>query len=287
MIHELLWRITYSCDKNCSFCFNNAFEDKVDYGAVESTDLDRVLRFVHTHGIEKVYLSGGEPAMSPMLTEAVRQLATAAKVTVFTNGLLLKRYSPEEIAKLPISAINISIPLEDIQTGSAWFWSLLEKVELLRSHNAGIRLNTQLMLTPDFFRLCAHPNFQLLCEKLDRIFWQPLTVPIDHPLYEKTIESLPSEEVARILAAVEKSSNSEMPEHVKCIRHVLERQTCVTCQMGKDYVTLNPDLTVSLCPHKNDLTIPMEQFSQTTAQPCNELSMRCVCLYSHLKRRYP
>lgn len=287
MIHELLWRITYRCDKNCSFCFNKAFENKVDYGTTECTDLDKVVRFIQAHSIEKVYLSGGEPAMSPHLLEAVRRLATVSKVTVFTNGLLLKRYSPEEIAKLPISAINISISIEDIQTGSDWFWTLLEKVELLRAQNAGIRLNTQLMLTPDFFELCAHPNFQLLCEKLDRLFWQPLTVPANHPLYENTIEGVSAEEATRILAAVENSSNPEMPEHVKYIRQVLERQTCVTCQMGADYITLNPDLTVSLCPHKNDLAIPMEQFSQTVAQPCNELSMRCVCLYSHLKRRYP
>lgn len=287
MIHELLWRITYSCDKNCSFCFNNAFEDKVDYGVVESTDLDRVLRFVHTHGIEKVYLSGGEPAMSPHLPEAVRRLATVSKVTVFTNGLLLKRYSPEEIAKLPISAINISIPLEDIQTGSSWYWMLMEKLELLRAQNAEIRLNTQLMITPDYFSLCKHPNFRLLSEKLDRIFWQPLTVPSGHPLYAGTIEGVTAEEAARILSAVENSNNPEMPEHVKYIRQVLDGQTCVTCQMGKDYITLNPDLTISLCPHKNDFTIPIEQFSENAAQPCKDLSMRCVCLYSHLKRRYP
>lgn len=287
MIHELLWRITYNCDKNCSFCFNKAFENKVDYGTTECTDLDRVLRFVQSHNIEKVYLSGGEPAMSPQLPEAVRQLAAVSNVTVFTNGLLLKRYSPGEIANLPLSAINISISLEDIQSGSPWFWTLLEKLELLRAQNAKIRLNSQLMITQDYFVVCAHPNFRVLSEKIDRIFWQPLTVPADHPLYASTIEGTNTEEIARILDAVGNSGNPEMPEHVKYIRQVLEGQTCVTCQMGKDYITLNPDLTVSLCPHKNDLTIPIEQFSETATQSCNDLSMRCVCLYSHLRRRYP
>ena len=118
----------------------------------------------------------------------------------------------------------------------------MEKVGQLRARNAGIRLNTQLMLTPDFFVLCAHPNFQLLCKTLDRIFWQPLTVPADHPLYKNTIEGVTAEEAAQILDAVENSSNPEMPEHVKYIRQVLNQQTCVICQMGKDYITLNPDL---------------------------------------------
>lgn len=287
MIHELLWRITYKCDKNCSFCFNKAFESKVNYGTTECTDLNRVLRFVRVHNIEKVYLSGGEPAMAPQLPEAVRQLATLAKVAIFTNGLLLKRYNPEEIAKLPLSAINISIPLEDIQSGSPWFWKLMDKLELLREQNAEIRLNTQLMITPDYFAVCEHPNFQFLSKKIDRIFWQPLTVPADHPLYADTIESVAAEEAALILAAVGNSSNPEMSEHSKYIHQVLEGKTCVNCQMGKDYITLNPDLTISLCPHKNDFTVPIERFSEIAAQPCNDLSMRCVCLYSHLKRRYP
>lgn len=287
MIHELLWRITYKCDKNCSFCFNAVFENKVDYSATEHADFDNVLRFTQTYNIEKVYLSGGEPAMSPHLLEVIRQLATVSKITVFTNGLLLKRYSPDEIAKLPLTAINISIPLEDIKAGSPWFWALIEKLELLHAQNAEIHLNAQLMITLDYHSICNHPNFQLLSEKLDRIFWQPLTVPSNHPLYAGTIESASPKEADCILSAVERSSNPEMPEHVKYIRQVLEGQTCVNCQMGKDYITLNPDLTISLCPHKNDFIIPIEKFSEIVPQPCKDLSMRCVCLYSHLKRRYP
>lgn len=287
MVHELLWRMTYKCDKDCSFCFNKVFDDQVDYSADESGDIGKVLAFIQKHGIQKVYLSGGEPAMSPRLLPVIQQLAPYAAVTVFTNGLLLKRYTPEALAELPVSAINISTPLEDIQTGSRWFWELLSKLERIKEYNPDIRLNTQLMITDAFFSVQSHPNFQKLTERLDRVFWQPLTVPVGHPLYGSTVEGLSSQQASDILSAVENSSNPEMLAHGKYIRQVLAGDTLVTCQMGRDYITLNPDLTVSLCPHKNDQTVPMELFEETPAQPCHQLSMRCVCLYSHLKRRYP
>lgn len=124
---------------------------------------------------------------------------------------------------------------------------------------------------------------------LDRVFWQPLTVPQNSELYSSTLEGMRIELVEKILSHVEKSENKEMQSHVYYIRQVLQKHTsAVRCSMGYSYITLNPDLSLNVCPHDNSKSIPMDRFRETfSCMMCDKLSMRYVCLYSHLKRRYP
>lgn len=289
MIHELLWRITYRCNRNCPFCFNRVFEDKVDFEKAEINDLDRVLNFVERHGIEKVYISGGEPTLVKQLPDAIGAVANLAKVTVFTNGSFLKAYSPREIAGMHISAINVSIDQNDILNSTPWLSALLENARKVKMLEPQIRINTQLMIDRNYFSVTQHPGFSAVQDTLDRVFWQPLTVPKGNALYSSTLEGMPANLADEILVHVEKSNNREMESHAGFIRQVLKGKPGDTiCHMGHAYITLNPDLSVSLCPHDNRTSIPLDQFEEIhTDMRCDKLSMRCVCLYSHLKRRYP
>lgn len=287
MLRELLWRITYRCDKNCSFCFNNVFDDKVNYFALEAREIEPILNFVRKYKIGKVYLSGGEPAVCDQLPSVIQQLAPLSRVTVFTNGLLLNRYLVKELFTMPVSAINISVDLGDLLQTSPWFEQLLQKITELKTMGVAYQINVQLMIDSYFWQVLDSRNFLRLRKTVDRIFWQPLTVPYGHALYNQTLEGMPPEEGKKILAEVANSDNQEMRAHVEYIRKILAGETTVDCQMGCTYITVNPDFSVSICPHCNGIVIPMDQFRPTTTrQRCGQCSMRCICLYSHLERRY-
>ena len=91
MIDELMIRVTYRCNQNCEFCFNNIFDDKVDYKTKEKLDIGVIQKFVKDNGVKIIYISGGEPTVYENIKDFTYEMSKLGKVFYFTNGLLLDK----------------------------------------------------------------------------------------------------------------------------------------------------------------------------------------------------
>lgn len=288
MINELLVRLTYRCNRRCEFCFNNVFEDKVKYDANEDMDIERLVQFVLKHEVRKVHLSGGEPTVYRDITPLVKRLSEIAKVSYFTNGMLFSRFDPEEIASMGIHRIKVSLYNEEVLGEDTQCQSMFKQIEEIRRLNPSIKFKAAIMIDADFFDVIQSEHYLRAIEVFDSIKWQPLAVGRDNPLYSTTIESMNTktrEKIFRIL--------STFPDNkVEAYREVLNNQPITVCYMGKNYVTMNPDMTISLCPHLNVRTLSIEEYEKLIENggilfenpTCR--TMRCISLQAFLEKKY-
>lgn len=290
MINELMWRITYRCNKKCQYCFNEIFEDKVNHLCEEKIDIDYLERFVEKFGIKKVYVSGGEPAVIDNLEEVINKISLFAKIVLFTNGLLFEKYDVQQIAEMPIDAINTTIDLSDIINFSEYFEVIMDKFKSVKLSNASMKVNVQIMIDKQYFDVVNSEGFDFMSSVVDRVLWQPLTVTENSPLYSTTLEGIGSKEVEIIIKDLKKRNQGEMFEHITNLSEVLGDLSGKSCLMGRRYVTMNPDMSINICPHINNYMVTEEELMEIDkkSEPflCEKFSMRCFCLYSHLKRRF-
>lgn len=288
MVNELLLRITYRCNKRCKFCFNYIFDDKVNYDSNEAMDIEGLMRFIQKQGIQKVHLSGGEPTMYKDIVPLVKRLSDIVKVSYFTNGMLFSRFSPEEIANMGIRRIKVSLYNDEILGNDAGYRKMGKQIEQIKKLNPSIKFKAAFMIDKDFFKVIHSQNYQYALAVFDSIKWQPLTVGEDNPLYATTIESMEPKmrnEIFQTLAT--------FPDNkVEAYEEVLEQKVPSACYMGKNYITMNPDMTISLCPHLNDNTLSIKEFEEVQKKQdlffknptCR--TMRCISLQAFLERKY-
>lgn len=73
---------------------------------------------------------------------------------------------------------------------------------------------------------------------------------------------------------------------------VLAGKLAKACYMGKNYLTINPDMTISLCPHLNEKALTIDEYEELAANcdsffpnPCCR-TMRCISLQAFLEKKY-
>ena len=253
-------------------------------------DISYLESFVKKFGIKKVYVSGGEPAVIDNLGEVINRVASFAKVILFTNGLLFEKYDFQQIAKMSIDAINTTIDLPDIINFSEHFEVIMEKFKSVKLSNEAMRVNVQIMIDKQYFDVVNSEGFKYMSSVVDRVLWQPLTVTKESTLYFTTLEGMDSKEAEIIIEDLKKRNQGEMFEHITNLSEVLDNLTGKSCLMGRRYITMNPDMSLNICPHINNYVITEEELVDIDkkSEPflCENFSMRCFCLYSHLKRRF-
>lgn len=290
MINELMWRITYRCNKKCQYCFNEIFEDKVNHLCEEKMDISYLERFVNKFGTKKVYISGGEPAVIDNLGEVINKIASFAKVVLFTNGLLFEKYDFQQIAEMPIDAVNTTIDLPHIINFSEHFEFIMDKFKSVKLSNESMKVNVQIMIDNQYFDVVNSEGFKYMSSVVDRVLWQPLTVTEESPLYSSTLEGMDSKEVEKIIVDLKNRNQGEMFEHITNLSEVLGNLAGKNCLMGRRYITMNPDMSINICPHINNYVVTEEELVDIDkkSEPflCEKFSMRCFSLYSHLKRRF-
>lgn len=290
MINELMWRITYRCNKKCQYCFNEIFEDKVNHLCEEKIDIDYLERFVKKFGIKKVYVSGGEPAVIDNLEEVINKISSFATVVLFTNGLLFEKYDFQQIAEMPIDAVNTTIDLADIINFSKHFEVIMDKFKSVKLSNASMKMNVQIMIDKQYFDVVNSDGFKYMSSVVDRVLWQPLTVTEESLLYSTTLEGMDSKDAEKIIVDLKKRNQGEMFEHITNLSEVLGDLGGKSCLMGRKYITMNPDMSINICPHINDYVVTEEELEDIDKKSesflCEKFSMRCFSLYSHLKRRF-
>lgn len=285
---ELLLRITYKCNRNCEFCFNNIFDDKVNYDMSNDIDIDTLIDFIKRHNFRKVHISGGEPTMYKNIDKIIREIAKVTRVSYFTNGMLFKRFSADEIHDMGIAKIKVTIYNDELINNDKAFLETMRSIAEIKEKYPEIKFKGALMIDDDFFKVINHPNYVLVTEVFDNIKWQPLTVPEDHELYPHTIEGMSCELRDEILAKLSTFYDNKANYYDE----VLDGKMPEKCYMGKHYVTMNSDMSISLCPHLNEETMSIEEYESKLETTDNFfenpkcLSMRCVSLYSFLNKKY-
>lgn len=284
----MLLRVTYKCNRNCEFCFNNIFDDKVDYDISDKIDITKLIDFIRKHNFRKVHISGGEPTMYKNIDKIVREISKVTRVSYFTNGMLFKRFSPDEIHDLGIAKIKVTLYNDELINGDKSFFETLKSIAKIKEKYPEIKFKAALMIDDDFFKVIASPNYEYVIKLFDNIKWQPLTVPVEHRLYPHTIEGmnigLRNEILAKLSTFYDNKANY--------YDEVLESKMPEKCYMGKEYITMNPDMSISLCPHLNDKNLSIEEYEELLDIKDNFfespkcLSMRCVSLYSFLNKKY-
>ena len=288
MINELLVRVTYRCNKNCKFCFNNVFEDKVNYDSNEDLDIENLIAFIQRQEIKKVHLSGGEPTMYKEIYSLISRLSKISKVSYFTNGLLFSRFNIIDIASMGISRIKVSLYNDEILDNSKHYNEMYSKIREIKNINPFIKFKASFMIDTDFFRIINSDSYKRALEVFDSIKWQPLTVNNDNPLYTSTIEGMDDclrEEIFKTLSTFKDNK-------VEAYISVLNDKFPNVCYMGKNYLTINPDMSISLCPHLNEKTLTIEEYEKMQKE--NKIffdnpicrSMRCISLQAFLDKKY-
>lgn len=288
MVNELLVRLTYRCNRRCKFCFNYIFEDKVNYDLNEAMDVERLISFIQKHEIRKVHLSGGEPTMYKEIVPLVKRISEIAKVSYFTNGMLFSRFSPEEIANMGIQRIKVSLYNEEILGEGSHYREMCKKIEEIKKRNPSIKFKAAFMIDTDFFKVIESEHYQYALKVFDSIKWQPLTVGEENPLYPTTIESMDPKVREEIFSVLRTFPDNKVEAYEEVVNH----QPLDTCYMGRNYVTMNPDMSISLCPHLNDKTLSIEEYEEELEKHSTFFenptcrTMRCISLQAFLEKKY-
>lgn len=288
MINELLVRVTYKCNKKCEFCFNYVFDDKVQYDMNENMNIETLIHFIKKHKIQKVHLSGGEPTMYKDIYFLVSRLSKFTKVSYFTNGMLFDRFHSDEIATMGIQRIKVSLYNDELLGNTPHYAKMCQNILEVKRKNPSIKFKASIMIDTNFFRVIHSANYQYALEIFDSIKWQPLTVGMDHPLYPTTIECMDSDfrnEIFRVL-------NTFPDNKVTAYESVLRNESPNICYMGKNYLTMNPDMSISLCPHLNKETLTIAEYEKVIEEQdiffnkptCR--TMRCISLQAFLEKKY-
>ncbi len=288
MVNELLVRVTYRCNKRCKFCFNYVFDDKVKYDSNEALNIEKLIEFITKHGIKKVHLSGGEPTMYKNISDLVKRLAEVCKVSYFTNGMLFDRFSTDEISTMGIMRIKVSLYNEEILGDDSHFLEMCRKIMEIKEKNPAIKFKASFMIDTDFFKVIDSKNYSIAFDVFDNIKWQPLTVGENHFLYPTTVEGMNENLRNEIFKVI----NTFPDNKVGAYEEVLAGKPAKVCYMGKNYLTLNPDMTISLCPHLNEKTLTIDEYEELAAKcdsffptPCCR-TMRCISLQAFLEKKY-
>ena len=142
--------ITDRCNLRCIYCMPEDGICQVSHKEILTYDeIQRICSCITTLGIKKIKLTGGEPLTRKNCSTLVRmlkELPEIEKVTLTTNGMLLKEQI-QELAEAGIDNINISLDtvdkakFEKITRRKGLFKVLEGLEEALKYPNIGLKIN--------------------------------------------------------------------------------------------------------------------------------------------------
>lgn len=138
--------LTFRCNLRCPYCFAHEFVDEAA-NDISLADFDAAVGFLTAGGPVHLGLIGGEPTLHPQFGEIVQRIIDnplVASATVFTNGLLLDRYTDLIVNPKISLLVNWNAPE---MLGAAAFRRIRDNVDvLIFEHRMGNRLNLGLNL---------------------------------------------------------------------------------------------------------------------------------------------
>lgn len=145
--------VTDCCNLNCIYCMPKAdtrVQDKTDI--LSFNEIAEIVSCGASLGISRVKLTGGEPLMRKnlsVLTKMIKAVPGIEKVTLTTNGVLLKQYL-KELIESGADGINISLDTVDRKkyeelTGKDCLPQVLEGIRQAAVSGISVKINTVLL----------------------------------------------------------------------------------------------------------------------------------------------
>jgi MoaA/NifB/PqqE/SkfB family radical SAM enzyme len=179
--------VTHSCCLKCKQC--DLWKLPMD-DALSTQELERMIFELKSWlGSFMLNLSGGEPFMRKDIVELVRYSASlGVPVTITTNGVLLTKKISDELAKIGLANINISLDgfetIHDFTRGKGIFKKVLKNLRYLNN----VKRNTNVCIATVVFNKNLEELLSLVefvkKEKLNGINFQPLINNIGSDYYE-------------------------------------------------------------------------------------------------------
>ena len=107
--------ITDRCNLKCFYCMPHGAPAVQHRDILRYEEIARIVRIAASLGITKVRITGGEPLVRPRIPGLIRQIKEIPgiqKVTLTTNGILLKDQM-QELAEAGLDSLNISLDTLD------------------------------------------------------------------------------------------------------------------------------------------------------------------------------
>jgi MoaA/NifB/PqqE/SkfB family radical SAM enzyme len=300
---EAMYLVTYGCDKACEYCFNDTFGYKRKVGSLIK-EHHRLVEKLKQLNVNKVYVTGGEASIRHDIEDILRSLTTHFDVTLFTDGHLFKRFSPDQVEDFGVKSVNVSIDPFDVNFNETHRDQDEEFIPSFRLFHK-IRKRTQVSILVTFSTLTVKylPKFLQLdyIQSSDRVLFQPLSVPQQDLLYGLTLDSISPQEASNVIEEISSYSDDDYKAHLEILkRFYAHSDNLPPCQMGKTYLQIDPDGAVFGCPHNKSVMIT-ENILQTPSKIILDklnlayeqefstnhcLQSKCLGMYSHLARRY-
>ncbi|MFQ6671854.1 MAG: radical SAM protein [Candidatus Tectimicrobiota bacterium] len=98
---QAIWfTINQQCNLECAHCLTNS-GPRVKAPILKLADIQRIAKDAHAMGVERFYVTGGEPTLHPEFFEIVAFLQSLGEVIFFTNGTL---FNEEMLERLEATA---------------------------------------------------------------------------------------------------------------------------------------------------------------------------------------
>lgn len=278
-MNDLIYRVTFRCNKHCYFCYNDSFDKKVNFDEIEKKDISPLIDFIKKNNIKRISITGGEPTVRDDLPKLIKQLNKVTSIKIFSNGNIFDRYSLEEIIDFNLNKIVITIYDKDIY-GNKKFSEYLKKIEVLRSK--GIKVDGNMFLDSKYFDKKKKIINDKLYEKFDNIRWQPLVLPKNFKQYDTTIFGMKNDLRKRILKDVIEDDWGNIGIYYKVFEKYIETsKQPYPCEFPKCVCTVDPDLTIKICPHQNDMSYTFDEIESIVNKNNfdNCLSPQCISIY--------
>jgi pyruvate-formate lyase-activating enzyme len=111
-IGSRLWLYTnFDCNLACDYCCVRS-SPRADRRALTLDTVRRLADEALELGVEQLFLTGGEPFLSPDIVEMTRACAAAAPTTVLTNGMLFAGRRRQDLARMPRDRVVLQISLD-------------------------------------------------------------------------------------------------------------------------------------------------------------------------------
>lgn len=109
-IKNLMINILDKCNLNCVHCFNRTYA--VPDRLMSLDQIDEIIKKVYNYGLERIYLTGGEPLLHPELIPILTHLThtyTNVEIGITTNGILLTEAMMKKINECGNVVVQISV----------------------------------------------------------------------------------------------------------------------------------------------------------------------------------
>lgn len=138
--------LTYNCNLNCIFCFqNNNNNNNKSY--LKLKDFKIILRKIKKFNtIKFIELTGGEPFLNPDILEIMELIGDDFQLEITSNGILINKQIIEKLKKVNLSNIKISVNAATPETyfkvnGKNYFERVLDNIRLLVKNHIPVTIS--------------------------------------------------------------------------------------------------------------------------------------------------